>query len=68
MLRNGKKVYPVNLHLDKTVYGGLEEWAAAEGRSRRQQVNVLLRKVLALMDTHAADLQRLGIVEGRAAQ
>ncbi len=61
--KSGKKVCPVNVHLDPECYGGLERWAEAENRSRRHMLEVLTRRLVALRETHAAELDRLGLFQ-----
>lgn len=54
---------PVNVELDPDVNDAVEQWAASEGRSKRNLMAVLTRKLVRLRKSKPEELQRLGLME-----
>lgn len=53
----------IRVEVDPQIDLDLRKWAKKEGRSKRRQVAVLLRKLSAIRKSNPSELERLGLID-----
>ena len=61
--KSGPAKVPVNVELDQDVNEAMEEWASDEGRSKRNHLAILARKLVRLRKNKPDELHRLGLMD-----
>lgn len=62
-----QKTVRIGVEVDRETDTDFETWAENEGRSKRRHAAILLRNLTALVKSHPADLERLGLIAKRPA-